>query len=59
MTDFFLKSIFSKYLRFVRDELITCFLDHFLADFTDIIIILGVRIGTPNTINAMAGGLTF
>ena len=47
------------YLSFVRDELITCFLDHFLADFTDIIIILGVRIGTPNTINAMAGGLTF
>ena len=56
---FFFKSIFSKYLRFVRDELITCFLDHFLADFTDIIIILGVRIGTPNTINAMASGLTF
>ena len=52
------KGIFM-YLSFIRDELITCFLDHFLADFTDIIIILGVRIGTPNTINAMASGLTF
>ena len=47
------------YLSLIGVELITGLFDHFFADFTDIIIVLGVGIGTPNTINAMPCGLTF